>query len=220
MIDINEPDHIKYVLKNEKTIEGLNKFLKPEHDDNIDGWAVMQWSPYIRIDIIKRSYSYTFDYEWLYRQDPNILEVNQIKSIIRRNKLENLFVNDKRVKSERVYNQKDINKVIYSLKLKDVIGDHISLKKKGKDYVGRCPMCKEFTTNNSYFRVSEIKNVYKCFQCGIAGTKPTRFIMQYYGVTFDKALVYLNKVYLKYDLIPEKNRVVKRKTIKGDNLPF
>lgn len=47
----------------------------------------------------------------------------------------------------------------------EIIGDYITLSKKGKEYVGVCPAC-----GNKHFSVVPSKdNLYKCFNCGFGG---------------------------------------------------
>ena len=51
----------------------------------------------------------------------------------------------KRLKSQRIYKQEDINQVMYKLTFTEVISDFVSLKKAGCDQAGRCPFCKTIT---------------------------------------------------------------------------
>lgn len=49
----------------------------------------------------------------------------------------------------------------------DVIGDHVQLRKAGKDYQGLCPFHNEKTPS---FTVSQVKQFYHCFGCGANGS--------------------------------------------------
>jgi DNA primase len=47
-----------------------------------------------------------------------------------------------------------------------VIGEHLVLRKAGKEYVGRCPFHVDKTPS---FSVSEEKGLFHCFGCGESG---------------------------------------------------
>ena len=66
----------------------------------------------------------------------------------------------------------------------DVVGLHVALKKRGKNYVGRCPFHTEKTPS---FTVSAEKQVYHCFGCGKGGNVYT-FIMELEKVSFVEAV--------------------------------
>lgn len=66
----------------------------------------------------------------------------------------------------------------------DVVGLHVALKKRGKNYVGRCPFHTEKTPS---FTVSAEKQVYHCFGCGKGGNVFT-FIMELEKVSFVEAV--------------------------------
>lgn len=128
--------------------------------------------------------------------------------------------NRKRLKCDYIYNQSDINNVLYKLDMLKVISNFVPLKKSGCIHVGRCPQCKPLTQNERYFIVSLKRNLYKCFQCGAGGTNSVSFIMRYFNISFDKALRFLNDKYVEIELVPERIRFMKRKTNIDDNLPF
>ena len=48
----------------------------------------------------------------------------------------------------------------------DVISEYVVLRKRGKDYLGLCPFHNEKTPS---FSVSQEKQVYHCFGCGVGG---------------------------------------------------
>ncbi len=68
-----------------------------------------------------------------------------------------------------------------------VIGSYINLKKSGNNYLGLCPFHNEKTPS---FSVSQSKQMYHCFGCGVGGNVYT-FIMEYENYTFVEALKYL-----------------------------
>jgi DNA primase len=127
----------------------------------------------------------------------------------------------KRLKTCEIYEQSSINEVIKKTSLYNVISDYIALKKSGKDYVGRCPFCRQLTRNDTHFRVSDRLHRFKCFECGIGGTNAIGFIMRYHNKPFDEAISYVNRFYHrdKINLIIKRIREDKSRTNK-DDLPF
>ncbi len=65
-----------------------------------------------------------------------------------------------------------------------IIGDYVTLKKKGKDYCACCPFHSEKTPS---FSVSPTKGFFKCFGCGKAGTV-FQFVMEIEGSNFPEAV--------------------------------
>lgn len=68
-----------------------------------------------------------------------------------------------------------------------VIGSYIRLKKTGSNHMGLCPFHNEKTPS---FSVSQSKQMYHCFGCGVGGNVYT-FIMEYENYTFVEALKFL-----------------------------
>lgn len=75
--------------------------------------------------------------------------------------------------------------------LTEVIGDYVTLKKKGANYWACCPFHGEKTPS---FSISPSKGIYKCFGCGKAGDA-VRFIMDIEGINYGEALRHLAKKY-------------------------
>jgi len=69
----------------------------------------------------------------------------------------------------------------------NVIGAYIRLQKKGSNQMGLCPFHNEKSPS---FSVSESKQMYHCFGCGVGGNVFT-FIMEYENYSFVEALKYL-----------------------------
>jgi len=129
------------------------------------------------------------------------------------------FHKRKRLKSKYIFNQSDINKVMFSMPpMSVVISDFTSLKKCGNEYGGRCPICKPLTTNNTHLRVSDKKNLYKCFECGAGGTNSISFLMRYFNSPFGEILFFVNKAYTKLDITPQRIRSLRSNI--DDDLPF
>lgn len=73
----------------------------------------------------------------------------------------------------------------------EVIGDYVSLKKKGANMWACCPFHGEKSPS---FSVSPAKGIYKCFGCSKAGDA-VRFIMDIEGIGYPEALKQLAKKY-------------------------
>ncbi len=65
-----------------------------------------------------------------------------------------------------------------------LIGEHVALRAKGREYVGLCPFHDD---SNPSMQVSPAKQIYKCFSCG-AGGDVFSFVMNYHKVGFVEAL--------------------------------
>lgn len=65
-----------------------------------------------------------------------------------------------------------------------VISGYVTLKKKGSNYWGCCPFHNEKTPS---FSVSENKQMYHCFGCGVSGNVYT-FLMKYENYSFQEAI--------------------------------
>ena len=83
---------------------------------------------------------------------------------------------------ERILNTADIV---------EVIGEFVSLRKRGSNYVGLCPFHNEKTPS---FSVSPSKGIFKCFGCGKGGDVVS-FIMEYEHLSYPEALRYLARKY-------------------------
>ncbi len=65
-----------------------------------------------------------------------------------------------------------------------LIGAHVVLKQKGKDYIGLCPFHNEKTPS---FNVSPSKHIFKCFGCGRSGNA-IKFVMDHQRLEYYQAL--------------------------------
>ncbi|MCQ2053653.1 MAG: CHC2 zinc finger domain-containing protein, partial [archaeon] len=59
-----------------------------------------------------------------------------------------------------------VERVFEAAKIEEVVGDYVSLKKRGANMIGLCPFHNEKTGS---FTVSPSKGIYKCFGCGKSG---------------------------------------------------
>ncbi|MFT2011118.1 DNA primase [Pontibacter sp. 13R65] len=84
-----------------------------------------------------------------------------------------------------------VDQIMARADIVEVVGDFVSLKKKGQNMWACCPFHHEKSPS---FSVSPAKGIYKCFGCGKAGN-PVQFIMDVEGTSFPEALKYLAKKY-------------------------
>lgn len=80
-----------------------------------------------------------------------------------------------------------VARIIDTARIEEVVGDFITLKKRGSNLLGLCPFHNEKTPS---FNVSPSKNIYKCFGCGKAGNAVS-FVMEHEHYSFPEALKYL-----------------------------
>lgn len=66
----------------------------------------------------------------------------------------------------------------------DVISEHVSLKKKGREMVGLCPF---HTDHRPSMNVNGVKQIFKCFACG-AGGDVFKFVQMREKLTFPQAI--------------------------------
>lgn len=82
--------------------------------------------------------------------------------------------------------QDTIEKIFDTVRVEEIIGDFVELKKAGVNYKGRCPFHDEKTPS---FVVSPTKGIYKCFGCQKGGNS-IKFIQEINGVSYPEALRY------------------------------
>ena len=84
-----------------------------------------------------------------------------------------------------------VDLILDTARVEEVIGDFVTLKRRGSSYVACCPFHNEKTPS---FHVTPSKGIYKCFGCGKAGSA-IGFLMDYDHLTYPEALRYLAKKY-------------------------
>ena len=84
-----------------------------------------------------------------------------------------------------------IDKIFETARVEEVVGDFVSLKRRGVNLLGNCPFHNEKTPS---FTVSPTKGIYKCFGCGKGGNS-VNFIMEHETLSYPDALRYLAKKY-------------------------
>ncbi|CCH02252.1 DNA primase [Fibrella aestuarina BUZ 2] len=96
----------------------------------------------------------------------------------------------------------------------EVVGEFVSLKRRGSNYIACCPFHNEKTPS---FNVNPARQIYKCFGCGKAGD-PVRFVMDVENLGYGEALRYLAKKYNieieEQEVTPEEqNRQTERESL-------
>lgn len=84
-----------------------------------------------------------------------------------------------------------IDRIFAAADIVDIVGDYVTLKRKGANYQACCPFHNEKTPS---FVVSPAKGMFKCFGCGKGGNAVT-FIMEQENVSYPEALKIVAKRY-------------------------
>ena len=87
--------------------------------------------------------------------------------------------------------QETVNRILDAAQIVDVVGDFVTLKKRGANHMACCPFHNEKTPS---FVVSPSKGIYKCFGCGKSGTA-VGFVMEHENLSYTEALKYLARKY-------------------------
>lgn len=87
--------------------------------------------------------------------------------------------------------QGTIQRIFDAAEVAEVVGDFVTLKRRGVNLIGNCPFHNEKTPS---FIVSPSKGIYKCFGCGKGGNS-VNFIMDHEQLSYVEALKYLAKKY-------------------------
>ena len=86
-----------------------------------------------------------------------------------------------------VYPEEIVEEIRQKSDIVDVISSYVKIQKKGSSHFGLCPFHNEKSPS---FSVSQVKQMYYCFGCGVGGNVFT-FVMQYENYTFQEAVKFL-----------------------------
>src|SRR5918994_3547630 len=89
------------------------------------------------------------------------------------------------IKSEKIVEVRDRASIV------ELISDHVTLKKAGRNHIGLCPFHSEKTPS---FTVNDEKGIFHCFGCG-AGGSVFDFLMRYDQLSFPEAVERVAKRY-------------------------
>ncbi len=98
--------------------------------------------------------------------------------------------------------QKSVQEILTVVRIEDIVGDFVTLKRKGANMGGLCPFHNEKTPS---FNVNPVRNIFKCFGCGEGGDAVT-FLMKHENISYPEALRYIAK---KYNIAIEETEVSK-----------
>ncbi|MBR2429390.1 MAG: DNA primase [Alistipes sp.] len=84
-----------------------------------------------------------------------------------------------------------IDRIYAAVNIVDIVGDYVTLKRKGVNYEACCPFHQEKTPS---FKVSPARGIYKCFGCGKSGNA-INFVMESENATYPEALRMIAKRY-------------------------
>ena len=84
-----------------------------------------------------------------------------------------------------------VEQILQTARIEEVVGEFVTLKKRGANLIGVCPFHNEKTPS---FNVNPARNIFKCFGCGNAGDS-AKFLMEHEHFTYPEALRYLAKKY-------------------------
>jgi DNA primase len=85
------------------------------------------------------------------------------------------------------YSDSVLDEVRAAVNIVSLVSEYVALKKRGRNYVARCPFHNEKTPS---FNVSEEKQIFMCFGCGLGGDV-FKFIMQMEHLTFPEAVRFI-----------------------------
>ncbi|GAA0768104.1 DNA primase [Clostridium subterminale] len=88
-----------------------------------------------------------------------------------------------------MFSEELIQKIKEENDIVDIVSEVVTLRKTGKNYLGRCPFHSEKTPS---FTVSSEKQIYKCFGCGEAGNVIS-FVMKTRNMAFPDAVKFLGE---------------------------
>lgn len=95
--------------------------------------------------------------------------------------------------------KQSIDEILLAAKIEEVVGDFVSLKKRGQNWVGVCPFHDD---KNPSMYVSPRLGIFKCFVCD-AGGNAVHFLMEHEKISYPEALRFLAK---KYNITIEEER--------------
>ncbi len=85
------------------------------------------------------------------------------------------------------YSDGVLDEVRAAVNIVSIVSEYVALKKRGRNFVARCPFHNEKTPS---FNVSEEKQIFMCFGCGLGGDV-FKFLMQIEHLTFPEAVRFL-----------------------------
>lgn len=107
-----------------------------------------------------------------------------------------------------------VQRILDAARVEDVVGDFVTLRRRGTNFTGLCPFHNEKTPS---FSVSPNKGIYKCFGCGKGGDS-VGFIMEHENCSYPEALRWLaNRYKIEIEQV-EYSKEVKDEKLRLDGL--
>lgn len=103
-----------------------------------------------------------------------------------------------------------VDRIYAAANIVDIVGEYVTLKRKGVNYQACCPFHNEKTPS---FVVSPSKGVYKCFGCGKGGNAVT-FVMEHEHMTYPEALKAVAK---RYNIEVHEKELTPEEEARNDN---
>ena len=103
-----------------------------------------------------------------------------------------------------------IDRILAAANIVDIVGEYVTLRRKGVNYEACCPFHNEKTPS---FKVSPARGIYKCFGCGKTGNV-VRFIMDSESISYPEALKMLAK---KYGIEVREERMTEEDIARNNN---
>jgi DNA primase (bacterial type) len=111
---------------------------------------------------------------------------------------------------QKMIDQNTIDRILDVARIEEVVGEFVTLRKRGVNYIGLCPFHDDKTPS---FSVSATKGICKCFSCGKGGNV-VHFIMEHEQLSYFDALKWLAR---KYNIeIVEKELSAEEQQVKND----
>lgn len=104
-------------------------------------------------------------------------------------------------------NEQTIEKIKAAADIVDVVGQFVTLKKRGTNYIGFCPFHEDTSPS---FHLSPSRGICKCFACGEGGDAIS-FLMKHQQMTFEQALRWLAE---RYNIEIEEQNPASRQTVR------
>jgi len=82
-------------------------------------------------------------------------------------------------------------RIMDAARIEEVIGEFVSLRRQGSNYIGLCPFHQD---SHPSLSVSATKQIFKCFSCGHSGNVVS-FLMDHEHISYPEALKYLARKY-------------------------
>jgi DNA primase len=106
--------------------------------------------------------------------------------------------------------KKTIDEILMIAKIEEVVGDFVTLKRRGQNWVGICPFHDD---KNPSMYVSPRLGIFNCFVCDTKGNA-VHFVMEHEKISYPEALRYLAK---KYNITIEEDEAKTKEEVEEES---